>query len=75
MKQKGKKRVGRIRVKKRDKAMSASVKAWHYSVMTLLDYVSQRGFKYSDVTAAEKICTAVRRKVKSHKNKWPLHYF
>jgi hypothetical protein len=27
MKQKGKKRVGRIRVKKRDKAMSASVKA------------------------------------------------
>jgi hypothetical protein len=30
-------------------------------VDTLLDYVGQRGFEYSDITAASKIHTAVRR--------------
>jgi hypothetical protein len=31
-----KKRMGRMRVKKEDKAVSESVIAWHYSVLTLL---------------------------------------
>jgi hypothetical protein len=36
-----KKRVGRMRVKE-DKVLSASVIAWRYTVLTLLDYVGQR---------------------------------
>jgi hypothetical protein len=30
------KRVGRMRVKEKDKAVSASVIAWHYSILTQL---------------------------------------
>jgi hypothetical protein len=35
------KRVGRMRVKK-DKVVSVSFTAWHYSALTLLYYVGQR---------------------------------
>jgi hypothetical protein len=58
-----KKRVGRMRVKKA-KVVSASVIAWHYSVLILLDYMDQREFEYSDFTAARKICTATEEKSK-----------
>jgi hypothetical protein len=34
-------------------------------VDTLLDYVSQRYFEYSDITAARKIHTAMRRSLNS----------
>jgi hypothetical protein len=45
-----------------------SVIAWDYSVLTLLDCIGQRGFKYNDITAARKICTAVSN-ITVHKNK------
>jgi hypothetical protein len=32
-----------------------------HCVVTLLDYMGQRGFEYSDITTARKICAAVRR--------------
>jgi hypothetical protein len=41
MKQKGKKMVGRMRVKEKDKVVNVSVTAWHYSELTLLDYKGQ----------------------------------
>jgi hypothetical protein len=59
-----KKRVERMRVKK-DKAVSASVIAWHYSALTLLDYMGQRAFEYSTITALRRICTVVRRSLNS----------
>jgi hypothetical protein len=34
-------------------------------VDTLLDYMGQRGLKYSDIAAARKIRTAVRRSLNS----------
>jgi hypothetical protein len=71
-----KKRVGRMRVKKKDKAVSESVIAWHYSVLTLLDCMGQRGFEYSDITAARKIHTAVRRSPNSLQKQANItHYF
>jgi hypothetical protein len=60
-----KKRVGRMRVKKKDKAVSESVVAWHYSALTLLDCMGQRWFEYSDITAARKICAAMMRSLNS----------
>jgi hypothetical protein len=41
--------------------------------IALLDYMGEKGFKYSDITAARKIHTAMRRSLKVHKNKRPLH--
>jgi hypothetical protein len=35
------------------------------SLDTLLDYMGQTGFGYSDITAARRICTAVRRSLNS----------
>jgi hypothetical protein len=49
------------REKKKDKAVSVSVIAWHYNVLTLLDYMGQRGFEYSDITATRKVHTSMRR--------------
>jgi hypothetical protein len=63
-----KKRVGRMTVKKMDKVVSASVIAWHYSVLTLLDYMGQTGFEYGGITVARKIHTAIKRSL----NKQPL---
>jgi hypothetical protein len=39
-------------------------------VDTLLDFMGQRGFEYSEIIATRKICTAVRR---SLQNKQSLH--
>jgi hypothetical protein len=61
------------RVKKEDKVASASVLAWHYSVLTLLHYIDERGFKYNDITATRKICTVVRSS--SQKQVTITHYF
>jgi hypothetical protein len=60
--------VGRMRVVKKEKAVSAP-DAWHYSVLTLLNYMGQRGFEYSDITATRKICTAMRRSLNSSQKK------
>jgi hypothetical protein len=68
-----KKRVGRMRVKN-DKVVSAPVIAWHYSVLTLLEYMDQRGFEYSDITAARKTCAA-RSLSNSQKQATITHYF
>jgi hypothetical protein len=56
-----KERVERMRVKKKDKVVSASVLAWRYSALILLDCMGQRRFDYSDVTATRNIRTAMRR--------------
>jgi hypothetical protein len=53
-----KNRMGRMGMMK-EKIGNESVVAWHCCVDTLLDYMGQRRFRYSDVTAARKICTAV----------------
>jgi hypothetical protein len=50
------KKGGGMRVKK-DKGMSASVIAWHYIMLTLLDHMGQRGFENIDITATRKIHT------------------
>jgi hypothetical protein len=58
-----KNRVERMRMNK--KVVSMLVMAWHYSVLTPLDYMGQGGFEYSDITAAGKIRTAVRKSLNS----------
>jgi hypothetical protein len=44
------------KVKKKEKALHMSALAWSD---TLLDYMHQRGFKYSDITAAKTICNTM----------------
>jgi hypothetical protein len=41
-------------------------------VDTLLDYMGQRGFEYSDITPTRKMCTAMRRNLNNSQNKQPL---
>jgi hypothetical protein len=54
-----------MRVKNKDKAVSISHSMALQCVDTLLDYMGQRGFEYSDITATRKIHTAVRRSLNS----------
>jgi hypothetical protein len=64
-KERVKKRIGRMRVKKKDKAVSVSVIAWCYNVLTLLDYMGQRAFEYSDITATSTTHTVMQRSLNS----------
>jgi hypothetical protein len=41
-------------------------------VDNLLDFMGQRGFEYSEITATRKICIAVSRHLNSYKNMCPL---
>jgi hypothetical protein len=67
--------VARMRVEK-EKVVSASFIAWCFSVLTILDYMSKRGFKYSDITATRKSRTAMRGSVNSsQKQATSTHYF
>jgi hypothetical protein len=52
--------VGRMTLKK-EKVVSISHSMALRCVDTLLDYMGQKGFEYSDITAARKIRAAVRR--------------
>jgi hypothetical protein len=64
-----------MRVEK-EKVVSASFIAWCFSVLTILDYMSQRGFKYSDITATGKSRTAMRGSVNSSQKQAAItHYF
>jgi hypothetical protein len=46
---------------KEEKVVSASVIAWHFCTVTLYWIKLCRRFEYSDITAAWKICTTMRR--------------
>jgi hypothetical protein len=59
------KRVGRMRVKKKEKEMSMLVSMVLQCVDSLRDYMGQKGLKYSDITATKKILTAMRRSLNS----------
>jgi len=61
-----------MRVEK-EKVVSASFIAWCFSVLTILDYMSQRGFKYSDITATGKSRTPMRQTLNSSQ-KTSSHY-
>jgi hypothetical protein len=62
-----------MRVKKKDKAVIVSVIAWHCGVLTVLYLMGQRGFKYSDITAARNICTPIRSPNSSQKHMTITH--
>jgi hypothetical protein len=63
-----------MRVKKKETVVSASVS--HGMVLqcvdTLLDYMGQRGFEYSDITATSKIDTAMIRSLNSSQKQAPI---
>jgi hypothetical protein len=61
-----------MRVKMMEKRVSISHSMELQCFDTLLDYMGQRGFKYTDIRAAQKIRTAVKSSLIVQKNKWPL---
>jgi hypothetical protein len=63
-----------MRVRKKDKVVSSSITAWHYSVLSQLDYMGQRGIKHSDITTSSKNSYCLEEsKHFIKKKKWPLH--
>lgn len=45
---------------KKEKVFSVSVIVWCFSMLTLLDYLYQTGFGYSDIKVTRKTHTVVR---------------
>jgi hypothetical protein len=75
-KQKGEEEGGEDESEEEEKVVSALVTSWHYSVLTLLDCVGQRGFRYSDITATRKICTVMTRSLNcAQKQVTIINYF
>jgi hypothetical protein len=54
-----------MRAKKKEKTEFVSHSMALQCVYTLLEYMGHRGFKYSDIIAARKIHTTVRRSLNS----------
>jgi hypothetical protein len=66
-----KKRIGR----NHSKVVNASVIAWHYNVLTLLDYMGQRAFEYSNITATREILCHEEESKHLGKQATITHYF
>jgi hypothetical protein len=65
-KRQGEKRVGSMRVKEEEKAVTAPVISWCYSEFnTLLGYMGQRGFEYKGIMATSKINAVVSSNLNS----------
>jgi hypothetical protein len=65
-----------MRVKKKEKAVSISHSTALQCVDTLLDYMGQSRFKYSDITATKNIHTTMRRSINSSQKKVTItNYF
>jgi hypothetical protein len=62
---KSEKREGSTREKNKEKCVCVSHSMMSQCVDTLLDYMGQSGLKYSDIIAAKKIYTSMRRSLTS----------